>query len=327
MAPATVNSIDWYANLPIWGDRGGPRHWRAFREMHRQASAEKDWLFKLSLADMAVKYNISSHAGLDRTIKFLLKHGLIEVVDPGTPDQHLDGQRIKGRAATYRIRHRGASSSFSTSSGAAHPPTLSPKKMREGRGGSPLPNPPKVAPNYDLTLDIWVKEPHLLRLLDLVFFDGRESIDGLTPTTLAAKLGISVSGAWEMLKRWTERMWVRNGRLDVGWLFDFEVRESWTRTAMKVKKACSIRTAALEGRWKPKRFRLAQRLKMKGDGRWRSIDFEWAEMVRRMQWAKGESGQVPWIEDGDLDIDEELRMMAAEAPGATLSVYEFAGVV
>ena len=316
----TVNTLEWYAQQPIWGGRGGGRHWRVYRVLYRLAHRASTTQVRISLADLALHTNISSHSGLDRSLKFLVKHGMLDVIDGGAPDAHIGGEHSKGRAATYAIRQLGATGSQGVPldiSRPTHTSSSSHGNHVRAQGCSPLPNgngsgrdwrdqsDRHLLPDYDMKMDLWVEEPHLLRLIDLMWaVDGSETITGLTPTSLAERLGISVSGAWEMLKRWSERMIVNRGMIAVWRVTEMAGESRHESLVMRLRKAAAIRKAALDGRWVPRRIRVWQRMQTRQCGAFRVLDFDAAEVVRRMQEAKGEMGLVPWLEG-----------------------YEFAGVV
>ena len=61
-----------------------------------------------------------------------------------------------------------------------------------------------------------------------------------------------------------------------------------------------MRSEALEGRWMSKRRRDAQLMVVRSDGRFRRIDLDAAREIARLQREKGERGDVPWLDPGEL---------------------------
>jgi|JI10StandDraft_1071094.scaffolds.fasta_scaffold00994_14 hypothetical protein len=285
-----VNAMRQSIRLPIWGGKAGGRHWRVLRSMiDRIPLGAEVPVLTISRSELGAMCNVSSHAGLERTIEFLIKHDLIAVLDRGTPDQHGD-VRKRGRPATFLIRQRGASESASVH---LLPPL--PVVREEGYEGSPGVSP---LPNADLDEDYFVEEPHLLRWLDMMDLAETVVVD-VSASVLAKHLGLSMSGAWEMLQRWIKRGWVTAGRFWSSSVYGNTSKRRWIKLASAVLRARAIRAAALRGEYMPTRLRIHQRLQTTMLGRWRVLDYEAAADVENRQREKASMGLVPWLESSD----------------------------
>lgn len=277
----------------IWSGRGGGRHYILWRTMISMADHEGK--IRASRRDLHVASNITSHSGLQRSIDHLVKYGVIEILDPGTPDLHQhEAERTKGRAATYMIRQQGSTTHdgllFATTSASS---LLVHVKHDQDGGRSPL-------PNVDHRLDIFGDEPHLLRLCDIIAALGATGYEA-SPTAISKALGISPGSAHEFIGRLRERQMVRDGWIDLedvlyfgrGW----ERQQSIARSTMR---ETAIRVEALAGRWVPRRMRVAQRFVTKTLERFSVIDWDGVARITEAQTQKFKTGMVPWLDTAEL---------------------------
>lgn len=275
---------------PIWGGKVGGRHYKVFRALVSKVPSGVEYpLVTISQVDLGLYCNISSHSGLARSIEYLVKKKLIEIVDRGIADQHTSGRK-RGRAATYLIRQEGCPERVSDD--LLPPLPVVKEEHYEGSPGAP------PLPNVDMEEDHFVEEPHLIRWLDMMDVARRNAIE-ISATILAKHLGLSVSGAWEMLERWKKRGWVRHGKFWASLVHGYSSKTRFKKMAVTVMRAVAVRAAALRGEYVPKRMRIHQRMQTTWCGMWRVLDFEAAAAVAKRQAEKAELGLVPWLEECD----------------------------
>lgn len=276
---------------PIWGGRGGGRHYMLYRAM--LGLAGKDGTLRASRRELHEATSITSNAGLERSIEFLVGAGLVSIEEAGSPDEHAE-ERTRGKATLFKIRHRGSSVSSGTDERSTTPsPFLVFAKHQQGGERSPL-------PNVDPLMDIFGDEPHLLRLIDILIEHGAEGIVA-TPTAISTVLGISMSGAHEFLGRLDERQMIFEGVLDVERVLYFgRGIERISRLRLRLKREVAVRAEALAGRWVPRRFRVAQQFVTRRVGRWARIDWEAVERIAQAQTRQAAGGGLPWLEPAQL---------------------------
>lgn len=254
------------ATSPIWEGRAGQRHYRLARCLLQHAAIEGEgndmgWMVQRGLRRIAEDASITSKCGLAQSLRFLVEHGILVVIDPGTPDHRGE----QGIAATYLfVNQEGSSvnhhSQFVNQEVVA--PTRDPLGVESLYGSGP--HTVDGLPPFDPGADPYADEPYLLRWLDLLWLgvieDHRHS-----PTRLAADLGISKQGASKMAQRWKEKLYhpplARTYEAWASWheahLNGTEVRQNVITRNVHEQR---VRTEALRGTWSRRTARCGRRL-------------------------------------------------------------------
>lgn len=263
--------------------------------------AGPDGRLRASRRDLYGEACLASNSGVERSIEYLASVGLIDILDSGIGDRHSDIEdRKKGKAGRYYIRQQG--SPFVSTPAARLAArnccayfVVSPEGDQRDEGRSPL-------PNIDHRMDIFGDEPHLLRLIDILTSSGADGILA-SPTAISTTLGLSMGGAFEMIRRWKDRGLVRDDVLYVEDVLYFG--RGWQRLqriTTRIVREVAVRAEALAGRWVPRRMRIAQRLYVRRTQgkRWPVIDYETGEIIRNLQAEKAARGAVPWLSASEL---------------------------
>jgi hypothetical protein len=291
------------ADTSLWSRHGGDYKVWVAMIIRMARNPRFDGTFTASQRDLKLDANVSSNELIRKMIDRLVERGLIEILDPGSTDRHDGGERERGRAAKYRVRFQVATSSSTYDSSVVEEVKVECTHC----GGHQIPDSSPHWPMQqavlvavgrleDLEDDRVAEEPHILRLRHILG-DEEPEING---KLLAQLLGLARSTAYEMLDRWKKKGLVVLGRFEKLDL-RFRSTERFNRLRMVIAREIKVREEALAGRYIPKRFRKMQGYVMTvGPSGFRSVDVEVAARVAQAQARKAESGDVPWLDPGEL---------------------------
>jgi hypothetical protein len=329
------------AQPDLWRGKGGGRHLRLYMAMCRMAEgtdpSEFDpakvpdeahasitaWaeqhsggVFQASLMALGEAANISSHAGLRDSLDHLSAHGLVDTVHAGQSDVHFQGGAFKGFATIWGVRNLGAPVRVSLreetrKEGSELSTNGVMEDVSKTRGDGYVCSIGDSVPDIDLSLDVWVEEPHLLRV---VLSMKRKGITRLAVgvRALARELGLAVSSISEALQRWSSRYYVIDGEIDTEVLLnpDLNSRNRHEAMATANQRQRAARAAALEGQWRPVRLRIADQLRLiQRPGQWAFINWPAVHAIVSSQKVLRKVGRLPWL------TPDEVRSIAARFEG------------